>query len=86
MSPGIKFDEEKSFSPKEIRRELILYLLRKYGSLQTKEIAKVLGHNPRTIRRTLKRLEESGKVEGDKLGRSYVWSRSEDMERRPMYF
>jgi len=65
-----------------------LYLLRKYGNLQTKEISKILGHKPRTIRRTLKKLEESEKVEGNKLGRSYIWSSSSSEERTEgmMYF
>lgn len=80
-------ESEETLSPKKVRRELILYLLRNYGDLQTKDIAKVLGHNPRTIRRTLKELEESGKVEGDKLGRSYIWSQSEEEEsERLLYF
>lgn len=80
-------NDEESLSPKKVRRELILYLLQNYGDLQTKEIAKVLGHKPRTIRRTLKELEESGKVEGDKLGRSYIWSESEKEEsERLLYF
>ncbi|KXB06270.1 hypothetical protein AKJ53_00850 [candidate division MSBL1 archaeon SCGC-AAA382F02] len=78
--------EEKSLSPKEVRQELILYLLQKYGSLQTKDIAKVLGHKPRTIRRTLKKLKESGEVESEKLGRKYIWAPSEDDFERSMYF
>lgn len=81
-----KDEKEKSLSPEEVRRELILFMLRKYGSLQTKEISKVLGHDPRTIRRTLKKLEDSGKVEGDKLGRSYVWAPSDERKEGMMYF
>ncbi len=87
MMPGKDRDEEKeSISPKKVRRELILYMLRKYGNLQTKEISKVLGHEPRTIRRTLKKLEDSGKVVGDKLGRSYVWASTEEKKDEMMYF
>ncbi len=87
MASRDKNKSEESFSPKKVRRELILYLLQNYGDLQTKEIAKVLGHEPRTIRRTLKELEESGEVEGDKLGRSYIWSKSEEKEKeRLLYF
>ncbi len=75
------------FSPKKVRRKLILYLLQEYGDLQTKEIAKVLGFEPRTIRRTLNELEDSGKIEGDKLGRGYIWSQaSSDNEERLLYF
>lgn len=79
-------NEEESFSPKKVRKEMIMFLLRKYGNLQTKEIAKVLGYKPRTIRRTLKKLEDSGKVEADKLGRSYIWSPIKDKKEGLMYF
>jgi|GEM_PF-2081099 len=80
-----KFKEE--FSPKKVRRKLILFLLQEYGDLQTKEIAKVLGFEPRTIRRTLKELEDSGRVEGDKLGRGHIWSQANsDNEERLLYF
>lgn len=82
----MKSESFESVSPKEIRRELIVYLLQKYGSLRTKDIAKVLGYNPRTIRRTMKELEDSDKVESDKLGRSYLWSSSEVNKERLMYF
>lgn len=80
-------DERKnkeSFKPKKVRKELIMFMLQKYGSLKTSEIAKVLGHSRRTIRRTLKKLEESDRVEGEKMGRSYIWSPVEKEEK--MYF
>lgn len=79
-------ENEESFSPKAARRELILYLLRRYGSLQTKEIAQVMGYTPRTIRRALKELEKIGEVEGEKIGRSYVWSPREESKGKWMYF
>lgn len=73
-------------SPKEMRREVILYLLYRYGNLRTKEIAKVLGQNPRTVRRSLKKMEESGKVKSDRLGRGYVWSPANEEQDRLIYF
>ena len=85
MSSKSNLGDEKSASPQKIRRDLILYLLKNYGDFQTKEIAKILGHEPRTIRRSLKKLEKAGKVEADKLGKGYIWSfREEDKHR--MYF
>ncbi len=86
MATEDEFKESKSISPKKIRKELILYLLENYGELQTKDIAEILGYEPRTIRRSLKKLEESGKIESDKLGRSYIWSPVEEEEERLMYF
>ncbi|KXA94212.1 hypothetical protein AKJ36_03295 [candidate division MSBL1 archaeon SCGC-AAA259I07] len=78
--------EKDSLSPQMLREELILYLLRNYGDFQTKEIAKILGHEPRTIRKSLKNLEDSGKVESDKLGRGYIWSSSVEEKEGLMYF
>lgn len=78
--------EKDSLSPQKLREELILYLLRNYGDFQTKEIAKILGHKPRTIRKSLKNLEDSGKVESDKLGRGYIWSSSVEEKEGLMYF
>lgn len=86
MATGKETSKDKSLSPKEIRKELILYLLENYGDLETKDIAEVLGHKPRTIRRSLKKLEESGKVESDKLGRSYIWSPVGEEKEGMMYF
>lgn len=86
MATGKESNKSKSISPKEIRKELILYLLENYGELQTKDIAEILGYESRTIRRSLKKLEESGKIESDKLGRSYIWSPAEEEKERLMYF
>lgn len=69
--------DRDEISPKKIRQELILYLLSKYGPLRTKELSKILGHSPRTIRRTLKSLEDSGQINGDKLGKDFIWSKTE---------
>lgn len=77
---------ERAFSLKEIRQDLIMYLLRNYGSLKTKEIAKVLGLSPRTVRRSLKQLEELGEVESTRVGRSYVWTPAEKRSPELMYF
>lgn len=77
-------ENKESFRPKKVRRELIMFMLEKYGSLETSDLAKVLGHSSRTIRRALKKLEKSGKIEGKKLGRSYIWSIVE--KEKKMYF
>lgn len=86
MSSEKNSEKDKSLSPKKVRKELILYLLENYGDLQTKDIAEVLGHKPRTIRRSLKKLKESGKVEADKMGRSYLWSPVKEEKERMLYF
>ncbi len=80
------FQENDSFSPEKIRRELILYLLQNYGSLRTKEISKILGQKPRTIRRDLSKLRDLGKIEGEKLGKGYVWSPLNEEKDKSMYF
>lgn len=79
-------DGKDSFSPKKVRREVIMYILERYGNLKTKDIAKVLGLKPRTIRKTLKKLEDEEKIKGDKIGRSYIWSSLEEKKKGMMYF
>lgn len=79
-------NEEKSFNPKKIRMEVIKFLLRKYGNLRTKEIAEILGLSERTIRRTLKKLENLEKARKVKVGKSYIWKLQIDESDRAMYF
>lgn len=86
MGSGTEPNDRKSFKPKKVRREIMKYLLQKYGDLRTKEIAKVLGLSERTIRRTLKKLEDMGEAEKVKVGKSYVWKLVQDESERPMYF
>ena len=80
----VEIKEKSSFSPERIRRELIVYLLQNYGRLRTKEISKVLGQKPRTIRKDLKKLKELGEIEGEKLGKGYIWFSSD--KDKSMYF
>lgn len=79
-------DEKDSFSPNKVRKELIVYLLRNYEGLTVKDISEVLGQKPRTIRRDLNRLKESGFVEKERLGKEYIWSLIEDGEGESIYF
>lgn len=66
-------EEIEEFSPEVARHELIEYLLRRYGSLQAKDIARVLSCRVRVVQQSLKELESFGRVRRTKLGRSYIW-------------
>lgn len=73
-------NENKSFSPEKVRKELIVYMLRNYGDLSAKDISKVLGQKPRTIRKDLNKLRDSGVVERERLGKEYIWSFTDEGE------
>ncbi|KXA99506.1 hypothetical protein AKJ42_03095 [candidate division MSBL1 archaeon SCGC-AAA261C02] len=78
--------EEITFSLKKVRQDLIVYLLQNYGSLKTKDIAKVLGLSTRAVRRNLKQLEKTGEIKSTKIGRSYIWEAAEKQSSQLMYF
>ena len=77
--PGYIEEEEaadegmEGFSPRSVRQELIEYLLRRYGSLQARDIARALGCQVKVVRQSLRQLEHFGRVKRTRLGRSYVW-------------
>jgi len=66
-------DDMGDFSPQKVRQELIEYLLRRYGSLQARDIARALGCQVKVVRQSLRQLEQFGKVEKTRLGKNYVW-------------
>ena len=66
-------DAMGGFSPQKVRQELIEYLLRRYGSLQARDIARALGCQVKVVRQSLRQLEHFGRVKRTRLGRSYVW-------------
>ncbi|MBS3815448.1 MAG: winged helix-turn-helix transcriptional regulator [Hadesarchaea archaeon] len=73
-------------SIKEIRRDLIVYLIKNYGRLKTKDVARVLGLSTRAVRRNLKELEEMGEIESIQIGRSYIWASTEEESTKHMYY
>ncbi len=80
-------DEEviESFPPQRVRQELIEYLLRRYGSLQARDIARVLGCRVKVVRQGLRHLERYGRVKRTRLGRSYVWHPATETTTNFMY-
>lgn len=78
--------EETDYSLKEMRKDLILYLLHKYGGLKTKDIARIIGLSARATRRNLRQLEDSGEIRSIKIGRSYLWNANEEESHGKMYF
>jgi predicted ArsR family transcriptional regulator len=84
-------EEEEEEGPEEkwpftIRCEIIEYLLRRYGSLQAKDVARILGCKIELVRQTLRQLERFGRVRKTKLGRNYIWSSIEEERPGLMYF
>lgn len=66
-------EEIEYFSPRKVRQELIEYLLRRYGGLQARDIARALGCQVKVVRQGLRNLERFGRVRRTRLGRSYLW-------------
>jgi len=79
-------EEEEEYWPLNIRFELIEYILRRYGSLQAKDIAQILGCRTEEVRRILRELERSGRVRRAKLGKNYVWTPVEEPHLNFMYY
>ncbi len=71
-------EEEEEEWPLNIRYELIEYLLRRYGALQARDIARILGCKMYLVQQVLRQLEHSGRVKRAKIGRSYVYSPKEE--------
>ena len=76
--PGLVEEEEEEWEEEdwqlEARLEVVEYLLRRFGNLRARDIAKILGCKVEEIRPLLKRLERSGRVERLKLGKNFVWT------------
>jgi len=79
-------DEEQEFWPMSIRGEIIEYILRRYGSLKARDIARILGCKIQDVSQLLRQLERSGRVRKAKLGRNYMWTPAEDMHSNLMYY
>ena len=69
-----------------IRGEIIEYILRRYGSLKARDIARILGCKVQDVRQILKQLELSGRVRKAKLGRNYTWAPVEDLHYDRIYY
>jgi len=71
-------EEEAEYWPLSIRYEVIEFILRKYGALQAKDIARILGCKMYLVQNVLKQLEHHGKVKRARIGKSYVYSPREE--------
>jgi predicted ArsR family transcriptional regulator len=79
-------EEEEEFWPITIRAELIEYVLRRYGSLKARDLARILGCKLTDVRQVLRQLERSGRVKKAKLGRNYIWESAEERHSGFMYY
>lgn len=79
-------EEPEEYRPLVIRAEIVEYILRKYGCLKARDLARILGCKTKDIHRVLRYLERSGRVKKTKLGRSYVWASIEEFQPNLMYY
>lgn len=71
--PPEEDEEEEIDWVEEARIEIVEYLLRRYGNLAARDIAKVLGWKTGEVNEILAVLEHQGRVEKVKLGRKQIW-------------
>lgn len=71
-------EEEEEYWPLSIRYEVIEYLLRRYGALQARDIARILGCKMHIVQSVLRQLEHHGRAKRAKIGKNYVWSPKEE--------
>lgn len=79
-------EEIEEAQPLRIKREVIEFILRRYGLLSARDISRALGWKVRDVNRVLKALESSGRVRRTKLGRSHVWTHIDEYLPNPMYY
>ena len=79
-------EEEEEEWVQDIKHEVIEFILRRYGLLSARDIARALGWKVWEVNRVLRHLEHSGRVKRTKLGRNHVWTHTEEHQLNLMYY
>ncbi|MFN4132948.1 MAG: hypothetical protein ACK4GQ_01055 [Candidatus Hadarchaeales archaeon] len=82
-------EEEEEFEEnwlENARAEVVEYILRKFGMLSARDIAKILNWKIKEVNFVLKQLESFGKIRKTKLGKTLAWSPIETHVHNPMYY
>ncbi len=78
-------EDEMEFLEKA-RYEIIEYILRKYGILSSKDIAKIMNWKTKEVNLVLKDLESWGRIKRTKMGRIMAWAHIEEHIHNPMFY
>jgi transcription initiation factor IIE alpha subunit len=84
-------EEEEDFPDEEewlekAKYEVVEFILRRYGILRSRDIARILNWRTREVNSVLRNLESWGRIKRTKLGRTLAWAHMEDQLLNPMYY
>ncbi len=68
------------------RHEIVEFILRRYGVMRSRDIARVLNWRVREVNQVLKTLESWGKVKRTRIGRVQAWCPIEEFLTNCMYY
>jgi transcription initiation factor IIE alpha subunit len=77
-------DEEEWFERAKI--EIVEFILRRYGVLRARDIARILKWKTQEVNSVLRNLESWGRIKRTKLGRTLAWAHMEERVPNPMYY
>jgi len=80
-----EFEDEGEWLEKA-RYEIVEYILRRYGVLRSRDIARILNWKVREVTGVLKALESWGRVKRTRLGRTQAWCPMEEHFQNLMYY
>jgi DNA-binding MarR family transcriptional regulator len=66
--------------------EVVEFILRRYGILRARDIAKILGWKTGEVNQVLRDLESWGRIRRTKLGRTLAWAHLEEHLQNPMFY
>lgn len=62
------------------------YVIKRFGMLSAKDIARILNWKMKDVNFVLKQLESFGRVRKTKLGRTFAWTHIDASLHNPMYY
>jgi len=68
------------------RYEIVEFILRRYGVLRSRDIARILNWKVREVTGVLKTLESFGRVKRTRLGKTQAWCPMEERFQNLMYY
>ena len=85
------FEEEEEELEEEdwleqARYEIVEFILRRYGMLRSRDIARILNWKVREVNHVLKLLESWGRVRRTRLGKTLAWCHTEEFLQNHMYY
>jgi DNA-binding MarR family transcriptional regulator len=77
-------EEEDWFE--KAKYEIVEFILRRYGVLRARDIARILNWKTREVNSVLRNLESWGRIRRTRLGKTLAWAHMEEHIPNPMYY